>query len=352
MPSSSLKKLLHNTPVMCLAGCLVYGFANYLSGKYYLPGCSFAEMRPQVALLMLWGILFGPLAGFLTGMCGDMLGYFIGGKGFFFAPAWSLANGLMGLIPGLLLYWEGRRITSIFGFARLLILLLAASSLPFALPIGIAIGQGTLSFHDALYKLFFPIFITDSLWGLMLVPVFLLLAGVLQSRIETRTLLSIHYLLLFSILVTWICNILITMSDAIRIEELYMLGVVTLLVLVIGLAMSAVLAKRMSSPLVTLTRVAEKVEAGDYSNASMLQDLLVRQDEVGMLAKVFDDMVQAVETREKALKREVKELRIEIDHKKQQADLKKITGTDYFKQLKQKARDLRREAADPEDDQA
>lgn len=352
MPSTYLKKFLNFAPAMCLAGSLVYGFANYLSGKYYLPGCSFAEMRPQVAIPMSLGIVFGPMVGFITGMLGDMLGYFIGGKGLFYAPVWSLANGFMGLTPGLLRHWEGRRIVSILAFAKLLVLLLAASSLPFTLPIALEINQGNLSCYDALYKLFFPIFITDSLWALMLVPAFLLVAGILQSRIEIRTILSIHYLVLFTILITWICSIMITMSTEIRIKELYMLGAITLLVLIIGLAVSALLAKRMSSPLVTLTRVAEKVRAGDYSNAPLLRYLFKRQDEIGMLAHVFSDMIQAVESRETALKREVKELRIEIDHKKQQAELKKITGTDYFKNLKQKAGDLRRKAANIEDDKA
>jgi len=81
-------------------GC-VYGIANFLSGKYYLPGCSFAELRPQVALPMFIGVLCGPLAGFATGASGDMLGYAFAGKGPLFALHWSFANGLMELIPEL-----------------------------------------------------------------------------------------------------------------------------------------------------------------------------------------------------------------------------------------------------------
>ena len=104
MPTQIEKSFITKTAICLLIGCF-YGFANYLSGKYYLPGCSFAEFRPQVAIPMFVGILYGPWAGFCCGGLGDMLGYAMGGKGLFFAPYWSFANGLMGLIPGLIRYW-------------------------------------------------------------------------------------------------------------------------------------------------------------------------------------------------------------------------------------------------------
>jgi len=341
-----IKKSALTIPAFCLlAGCF-YGFANYLSGKYYLPGCSFAELRPQVALPMFAGILFGPFAGFCSGALGDMLGYAIGGKGFFFAPHWSLANGLMGSIPGLVRYWGARRVTSIVSFSKLLAMLLAASSLPFTLAVGIEVGRGNISFHNAIFQLFLPIFITDTLWAFLLVPVLIHAAGLMQIRIELRTILIVYYLLLFTVLATWLCSVIITMQDTLRVEELYILGGIILLVLMIGLSVSAVFAKRITAPVILLTEVAERVAGGDYADVSHLQRTLSRSDEMGTLAKVFLHMVQAVERREADLKRQVDELRIEIDHKKQKTELKKITGTDYFKQLKQKAGDLRRKVTE------
>lgn len=335
-------------PVICLLlGCF-YGAANYLSGKYFLPGCSFAELRPQVAIPMFIGILYGPLAGFFCGGLGDMIGYAIGGKGLFFAPHWSLANGLMGCIPGLLRYWGARQVTSVLSFGKLLILLIAASSIPFILSIGVEIGRGHISFHNAIFQLFLPIFITDTLWAFILVPVLMHLAGLLRIRIELRTILIVYYLLVFTVLATWFCNVVITMQDELRVEELYTLGVVTLFVLMIGLVVSAVFAKRITAPVIVLTKVAEQVAGGDYANVSRLQRIVSRPDEMGTLAEVFQHMVEAVKRRETDLKRQVSELRIEIDHKKQKTELKKITGTDYFKQLKQKAGDLRRGATQEE----
>ncbi|MDD5206089.1 MAG: ECF transporter S component [Desulfobacterales bacterium] len=335
-------------PAICLlAGCF-YGFANVLSGKYYLPGCSFAELRPQVAIPMFIGILYGPWAGFFSGGLGDMLGYGFSGKGLLFAPYWSLANGLMGFIPGLVRYWGASIVTSISSFSKLLALLLAASSAPFALSIGIEIWRSDITFHNAVFQLFLPIFITDTLWAFLLVPMLVHAAGLLRIRIELRTILTVHYLLILTVLATWLCNVIITMQDELRIEELYILGVVTLFVLMFGLVVSAVFAKRITAPVILLTDVAEQAGDGNYANVSLLKDILSRPDEMGTLAKVFRNMIESVERRETDLKRQVNELRIEIDLKKQKTDLKKITGTDYFKQLKQKAGDLRLTVSDQE----
>ncbi len=337
------RKTITITGVCIAVGCF-YGFTNFLSGKYNLPGCSFAELRPQVVLPMFMGILYGPLAGFVSGALGDMLGYAIGGKGPFFAIHWSIANGFMGLIAGLARYVGARPVAAISSFVKLLILLLLASSIPFAFSTGVEYELGRVPFHQALFGFFLPIFITDTLWAFMLVPPMMQVAGLLISRIETRTILAVYYLLIATVMATWLSSILITMQEEIQVEELYTLGAVTLVVLIVGLAVSAVSAKKITAPVVTLTNVARQVAHGDYSHVSKLTSIRNRPDELGTMAAVFSDMVRSVEKREEELKQEVKTLKVRIDRSKQTADLEKITGSDYFKLLKQKAGNLRRKA--------
>ncbi|MFP3911524.1 MAG: ECF transporter S component [Desulfobacteraceae bacterium] len=332
------------TAGVCIAVGCVYGFANFLSGKYYLPGCNFAELRPQVVLPMFMGVLYGPVAGFVCGALGDMLGYTIGAKGPFFALHWSMANGLMGLIPGLARYVGARPVDAVAPFVRLLILLVLASGVPFAFSTGVEYGLGRVPFHEALFGFFLPIFITDTLWAFMLVPPMMRAAGLLISRIEMRTIQAVYYLLIVTVMATWLSSILITMQEEIQVEELYTLGAVTLIVLIIGLAVSAVSSKKITAPVVTLTNVAHRVGEGDYSHVAELRTIGSRPDELGTMATVFSDMVRSVEKREQDLRQEVRTLRVRIDRKKQTADLEKITGSDYFKTLKQKAGNLRRRA--------
>jgi HAMP domain-containing protein len=332
--------------VICIVTGCIYGFANFLSGKFYLPGCSFAELRPQVALPMFIGIMYGPVAGFVCGGLGDMFGYYIGGKGLLFAPHWSLANGLMGLIPGLACYLGARLIDSIVSFVKLLILLLLASSLPFAFATMFEIWLGHLPFHDAVFLFFLPICITDTLWVFTLVPLLMYSFRLLAVRIEMRTILTVYYLLMLTAMTTWFSGLLITMGNEMQVELLYTLGAVTLLVLIIGLAVSAFLSKKITAPVINLTAVARRVEDGDYSSTEELQGIIARPDELGIMAKVFSCMIQAVKKREQDLQRQLTTLKIEIDRKKQSAELEKITGSDYFKMLKQKAGNLRRQATD------
>lgn len=53
--------------------------------------------------IILAGILFGPFAGFMTGIAADLLGYMINTFGGAYIPGLTLGAGLTGLLPGLLL---------------------------------------------------------------------------------------------------------------------------------------------------------------------------------------------------------------------------------------------------------
>jgi CRP-like cAMP-binding protein len=65
---------------------------------------------------------------------------------------------------------------------------------------------------------------------------------------------------------------------------------------------------------------------------------------IAALAAEFAQMAARVQQREEALQQEVQrlQLRIEIDDAKQDRQLEGITASDYFQQLKQRARDIRR----------
>jgi CRP-like cAMP-binding protein len=89
-----------------------------------------------------------------------------------------------------------------------------------------------------------------------------------------------------------------------------------------------------------VTAAAVAVEAGVYEPES-LDGVAARTDELGQLARIFQRMVREVYSREQRLKQQVAELRIEIDEVKKARQVAEITETDYFRQLKKKANDLR-----------
>jgi energy-coupling factor transport system substrate-specific component len=320
---------------------IIYGISNFLSGHAYLPGCSFAELRPQVVLPMFTGILYGPFAGFISGALGDMFGYAISAKGLFFAPIWSLANGLMGAIPGFAAVGQATPVARMRSFVKLQFLLMLACGIPFAMSTGYETLAGHMTADAALFRLFLPIFITDLLWAFLLIPPLLYARRLLRVDIEIRTLLAIHYLLLLTVIATWLGGVLVSSEHSLSIVTLYLLGCVTIGVLLVGLSFSLVLSRQITAPVLTLAELARHAGEGQYPEADAFQPLAQRSDEFGLLATTFRDMINAVRNREQVLRKKIDDLTIIIDQSKHQEDLTRITSADHFKDLKAKARALR-----------
>jgi methyl-accepting chemotaxis protein len=98
-----------------------------------------------------------------------------------------------------------------------------------------------------------------------------------------------------------------------------------------------------TQPIVALTHAAERIGEGDYE-----QDLSkysgvggLTRDEIGTLAEVFTIMVNKVYQREQALRRQVEELKIEVDEAKRQKQVSEIVDTGFFQELQDKAREMR-----------
>jgi two-component system cell cycle response regulator len=90
-----------------------------------------------------------------------------------------------------------------------------------------------------------------------------------------------------------------------------------------------------------LTRAATAVETGVFDFAN-LEGVAARDDALGRLARVFGRMADEVRAREERLRAEVRELRIEIDDARQARKVAEITETDYFRDLRSRAGELRR----------
>jgi len=67
-----------------------------------------------------------------------------------------------------------------------------------------------------------------------------------------------------------------------------------------------------------------------------------RDDALGQLARTFARMASEVRAREERLREQVRELTIEIDEQRQARKVAEITDTDYFRDLRSQANDLRR----------
>ncbi|NJN21006.1 MAG: HAMP domain-containing protein [Leptolyngbya sp. RL_3_1] len=100
------------------------------------------------------------------------------------------------------------------------------------------------------------------------------------------------------------------------------------------------IARQIVRPVLVITDTAAAIEDGEFE-LSALDAVTVRSDEIGQLARIFQNMAKQVYQREQRLKRQVAELTIEIDQTRKEQQVAEITETDYFKELTQKAKDLR-----------
>ena len=89
-----------------------------------------------------------------------------------------------------------------------------------------------------------------------------------------------------------------------------------------------------------VTAAASAVESGTFTVDS-LDQVGRRSDALGQLARVFQTMAQEVAAREQRLRREVQQLRIEIDETRAARQVEEITESDYFQRLQKKIDELR-----------
>ena len=91
---------------------------------------------------------------------------------------------------------------------------------------------------------------------------------------------------------------------------------------------------------------AAAVEADTFEPEN-LDGVAARDDALGQLARVFQRMAREVVDRERRLKAQVQQLRIEIDEARTARNVAEITDTDFFRNLQEKASKLRLDGEQP-----
>ncbi len=90
---------------------------------------------------------------------------------------------------------------------------------------------------------------------------------------------------------------------------------------------------------------SQKIAAGDYSFTENTQTIVKGggsdDDKATQLLSAFFKMVKSVKAREDELKQVVEKLTLQIDEARRKQEFEEITGTDFYANLKEQARQLR-----------
>ena len=95
-----LWEVTSRTIVYAAIGAALYAVLGLISIP--VPGFQNVSIRPAYALVPFFGYAFGPIVGFFTGFVGNVVIDQLSGYGALTAWNWSLANGLAGLLAGVL----------------------------------------------------------------------------------------------------------------------------------------------------------------------------------------------------------------------------------------------------------
>jgi uncharacterized membrane protein len=113
-------------------GAALYGIFNYIFNTIPMPSVSQVALRPSICIPIFFGYAFGPVVGFFTGAVGNILGDFLTGWGVY--PVWDMGNGLLGLVPGLVMLFADKKRSLNFLTGLVAALIVIAVILIFANP--------------------------------------------------------------------------------------------------------------------------------------------------------------------------------------------------------------------------
>lgn len=88
-------------------GAALYGVLTWVFNAIPVPSVTLISLRPTVIIPIFFGFAFGPAVGFFSGFVGNILGDALTGWGVF--PVWDVGNGLMGLVPGLVMVFKNKK---------------------------------------------------------------------------------------------------------------------------------------------------------------------------------------------------------------------------------------------------
>ena len=317
------------------------------------------ELRPGIVIPIIFGFVYGPLVGFAVGALGNTLSDYWMYNDIWWQ--WSVGNGIMGLIPGLYaLRWRSYLTLrdQLFAFGVTLVGIVAGIGFAAFSSMLICQEGSTVSqcfvvpiTFDMALDTFSSAVRVNIISAIILVP--LLLFNIARLDIQSMNWMTSGLLrrLLVAVVVSAALPIALLGFFLIQqfsgepnsssvIVRLISTIIVTLL---FTIANASIVAQTLNRPLLRLTDVARRMESGelDEAHAKQLQET-EGDDEISQLSRVFGNMAQEVAQREARLKRQVEELKIQIDEDKKQRAVEDITETEFFRDLQNKTRDLRR----------
>jgi uncharacterized membrane protein len=176
---ANMWEVTSRTIVYAAIGAALYGVLGLFQPP--IPGTGNVYIRPAYALVPFFGYAFGPIVGFFTGFVGNAVVDQLSGYGAFTAWNWSIANGLAGLLAGIIPVALGTRFGS-NKFVTAALVAALATIIGFVFVFTDYWVFGTDPFTE-LTTSYIPVVITNLISAVILVPILVAVWGPIQEQI-------------------------------------------------------------------------------------------------------------------------------------------------------------------------
>jgi len=180
MARSSSQRIL----VAAVVGAALYAVFNLVAFEIRLPYTQDVSVRPHYGLLTFFGFAFGPVTGFAVGFVGNTAGDWLTTGEPFGSWHWSVANGLVGAVAGLI---GGRIAWRRMPARRQAIAAVIASAV--ATVIGFTfiwielVIQPELGANVILTREFLPVILGNGIAGMVVTPILVLAWAPLEPQL-------------------------------------------------------------------------------------------------------------------------------------------------------------------------
>jgi hypothetical protein len=351
--SFRLKRIFRN-PVIILAALLAYGVLNKLMSGWVLPGAEFISIRPQLIIPVSFSLLAGPWIGGFIGLTGNLFGDLLSGFHLQFWH-WSIANFLIGFIPGLV-HWKGiREIRKVNDFGMVLLFIFLGNMLGLFLGFLVHMLLNSMSFVTVMYSWYLPALISNTYLLMLLMPPLLALLHFLKLNLETR---SMFFVLFFSLSIVTVLSGVFLISESqvlsttliagkkeilqkMILTHFHWIGILLILIVIAGGSIGYYFSRKYMHPLFQLAEASNKLKSGSWDKADTV-DPVKNSDYIGNLIGVFNEMAGEIKAREIKMTNTIRELELRIDKAREDRIISEITETEFFRNLEKKSAELRR----------
>jgi energy-coupling factor transport system substrate-specific component len=161
-------------------GAALYAVLSWATNFMQIPAAGNVAIRPAVAIPMFFGVVFGPIVGFISGFLGNIIGDLLSGYGFW--PWWDLANGIMGLVCGLVVLVGLKAFKGWDNILKAEIFVVLGILLGAAVAAASEIWVSGVDVPTTIATNFLPTIITNLPNGLILVPILMVAYDAIAKR--------------------------------------------------------------------------------------------------------------------------------------------------------------------------